>query len=296
MKTLDPPELAPGTNDSEQLVGGIFDPPESFALTAIGRHKRLLVAFAILGALAGALLGLARPVTYEAAATLQVGQVNPNSPGFASFTQSSSSLATAFSRAIAAQPVLAKVNRKLEIPESSAAARLSSEPIALSPAFRVIATGPSAADAMRLANVSATAVAAYVNKTNSANPEAKSLLSEYQQASLALSKASDEVSKQSGEGSDARLRAKAAQSAAKIRLKAIANAYIATVGSQPPREGFVTVLATATGATSNRGSEIQLLGFIGLLGGLLLGGCAALLVERRGERAAAEPAFIPPPR
>lgn len=283
MKTADPPELTPPLtndlappikNDSAPLVHGVFEPPESFVLTAIGYHKRLILILAILGALAGAAFGLLRPVTYEAAATLQVGQVNPNSAGFASYTQSSSSLATAFSRAIAAAPVLKQVKQKLHIANKKASANLSSEAIPLSPAFRVIATGSSAADAKRLANVAAAGVVTYVNHSNSANPEAASLLSAYRRASLELSRASAEV------GS---LEAKAAQSAAKIKLKAIASAYIATVGSQPPREGFVSLLAGATSATSDRKSKVELYGFIGLLLGALLGCCIAVLREKRRD-------------
>ena len=277
MKTAEPPAIAPPpANDSMPLVRGVFDPPEGLAFGAIRRHKRLIAIFAVLGVLAGAALGLVRPATYEAAATLQVGQVNPNSPGFASYTQSSSSLATAFSRAIAAAPVLATVEHKLHLAKKRASARLSAEPIPLSPAFRVLATGPSAAKAKRLANVAAAGVIAYENHSNSANPEAASLLSAYRRASLELSEASAEVASLGGD-----LRAKAEQSAAKIKLKAIAAAYVATVGSQPPREGFISLLAGATSATSNRNSMVQLYGFLGLLLGLLAGYGVAVLRDRK---------------
>jgi uncharacterized protein involved in exopolysaccharide biosynthesis len=279
METAEPPAITPPpTNDPPPLVRGVFDPPEGLAFGAIRRHKKLIAIFAVLGLLAGAALGLVRPATYEAAATLQVGQVNPNSPGFASYTQSSSSLATAFSRAIAAAPVLATVERRLHLAKTRASERLSSEPIPLSPAFRVLATGPSAAKAKRLANVAAGGVIAYENSTNSANPEAASLLAAYRRASLELSEASAAVASSGGT-----LEAKAKQSAAKIKLKAIAAAYVATVGSQPPREGFISLLAGATSAKSNRNSRIQLYGFLGLLLGLLAGCGAAVLRDRRRD-------------
>ncbi len=275
MKTAEPPAITPPpTNDPPPLVRGVFDPPEGLAFGAIRRHKKLIAIFAVLGVIAGAALGLVRPATYEAAATLQVGQVNPNSPGFASYTQSSSSLATAFSRAIAAAPVLATIERKLHIAKRKASGRLAAEPIPLSPAFRVLATGPSAAEAKRLANVAAAGIIVYENHSNSANPEAASLLAAYRRASLELSEASAAAA-----GGD--LRAKAEQSAAKIKLKAIATAYVATVGSQPPREGFISLLAGATSATSNRHSMIQLYGFLGLLLGLLAGCGVAVLRDRK---------------
>jgi hypothetical protein len=286
MRTAEPPAFTPPTtNDSPPLVRGVFDPPEGLAFGAIRRHKKLIAIFALLGLLAGAALGLVRPATYEAAATLQVGQVNPNSPGFASYTQSSSSLATAFSRAIAAAPVLATIEHKLHIAKRKASGRLSSEPIPLSPAFRVLATGPSAAKAKRLANVAAGGVIAYENRSNSANPEAASLLAAYRRASLELSEASAAVA------SNGDLQAKAEQSAAKIKLKAIATAYVATVGSQPPREGFISLLAGATSAKSNRHSMIQLYGFLGLLLGLLAGCGVAVLRDRRRHDS---PGQLPP--
>jgi uncharacterized protein involved in exopolysaccharide biosynthesis len=271
--TITPP---PPSRDSEPLVRGVFDPPEGLAFGAIRRRKKLIAIFALLGLLGGAALGFVRPATYEAAATLQVGEVNPNSPGFASYTQSSSSLATAFSRAIAAAPVLATVERKLHIAKNRASGRLSSEPIPLSPAFRVLATGPSAAKAKRLANVAAAGVIAYENQSNSANPQAASQLAAYRRASLALNEASAAVASSGGSS-----QAKAEQSAAKIKLKAIAAAYVATVGSQPPREGFISLLAGATSAKSNRNSMIQLYGFLGLLLGLLAGCGVAVLRDRK---------------
>lgn len=275
MRTAEPPAITPPpTNDAPPLVRGVFDPPEGLAFGAIRRHKKLIAVFAVLGVLAGVALGLVRPATYEAAATLQVGQVNPNSPGFASYTQSSSSLATAFSRAIAAAPVLATVERRLHIAKRKASGRLSAEPIPLSPAFRVLATGPSAAEAKRLANVAAGGVVTYENHSNSANPEAASLLAAYRRASLELSEAANL-------GGD--IQARAEQSAARIKLRAIAAAYVATVGSQPPREGFISLLAGATSATSNRNSMVQLYGFLGLLLGLLAGCGVAVLRDRRGH-------------
>ncbi len=89
------------------MVHGVFEPPSSFVLSAIGRNKLLVCGCAVVAALIGTAYGLSRPRTYTASATLQVGQVNPNSPGFYSYVQSASALATAFSRAISAEPVLA---------------------------------------------------------------------------------------------------------------------------------------------------------------------------------------------
>jgi hypothetical protein len=262
-------------------IEGVFEPPSGFTITAIARHKGLVVLCAIVFAIAGIAWGALRSPTYTASATLQVGQVNPNSPGFLGYVQSASSLATAFSRAIGAAPVLATVDRKLGVPVSEAAPRLSAEPIPLSPAFRVIATGSSADAAIRLANTTASAVIVYEGHSNSANPEAQALLNSYRDASLSLRQAEAQLAGEGSESSDAALAAEAEKSAAKVKLKAIETAYVSAVASQAPRQGLVSLLAGATTASNDRKAKTELFGFIGLLVGAVLGCGAAVLSERR---------------
>lgn len=277
-----PPFDRESAEQIEPQARGIFERPNSFALRAIGHNKWVVILCALVLAIAGAGYGLARQPTYTASATLQVGQVNPNSPGFLGYVQSASALAAAFSRAIAAEPVLDSVERHTGVSASEAAPRLSSEPIPLSPAFRVIATGNSSDGAIALANATARAIVVYEGRSNSANPQAASLLGEYRRAALSFRKAearlADIVSEGGGKG--AKLAAEADRSAAKVRLTAIENAYVTTVASQAPREGLVTVLAGATSAESDKKSKIALYVFIGLIAGLVAGCAVAVGLER----------------
>ena len=281
--TIEPPTFTPPppADDPRAPIEGIFEPPESFVLSAIVHNKRLVALVAVTLMLVGIGLGVLRQTTYTASATLQVGQVNPNSPGFLGYVQSASSLATAFSRSIAAAPVLATVDRKLAIEPSAATTRLSAEPIPLAPAFRVIATGSSESSAIRLANVAAGAVIVYENRRNSSNPQARSLLGEYRAASLQLQRAEAQLADLGpSPDADALAEAEAEKAAAQVKLKGIDTAYIAAVASQAPREGLVSLVAGATSATDDRKSKIQLYGFLGLLAGLLAGCAAAVLRER----------------
>jgi capsular polysaccharide biosynthesis protein len=281
----------PVLSQPDEPALGVFEPSNSAVVTAIGRNKLIVCLFAVVLALIGTGYGLSRPRTYTASATLQVGQVNPNSPGFFSYVQSAAALATAFSRSINAEPVLATVQQKLKLTPATADTRLSAEPIPLSPVFRVIATGPTEAGAIQLANVAAGAIIVYESKTNSANPESSSLLHEYSVASLALERAAAKLAQLEsltrGHSPSKVVNAsafavdKAAVSTAQARLKAIDVAYTSAVTSQAPRSGLVSLLAGATSATSNRKSKVELYGFVGLLVGLLVGCAVAVIRERR---------------
>lgn len=295
-----PPEPISAFEQPDQPTAEVFEPPSNFVVDAIRYHRLLVTAFAVACALIGAGIGLARTPVYTASATLQVGEVNPNSPGFGSYTQSATSLATAFSRAIVASPVLARVEDKLGLAPKSAASHLSAEPIPLSPVFRVIATGASESAALRLANVTSGAVVAYVTKSNSSSPAATSLLQAYRSAALDLKRAKSKLEALEADdsaSSAALLDAEAAQSTAQVKLEAISRSYIAAVASQAPRSGLVSVLAGATTASSDRKSTLELYAFLGLLIGFLLGCAAAVWRERQLPPVDPDPgALVPRPR
>jgi uncharacterized protein involved in exopolysaccharide biosynthesis len=260
--------------------------PPSPTAAAIGKHKWLVVACAVAFAAMGVAIGVVRKDTYTAAATLQVGKVNPNSPGFYGFVQSASQLATAFSRAITAGPVLSKVHKHLGLSPGLASARLSAAPIPSSPAFRVIATGPSQRDAIHLANVTSGALIAYEAQANTYNPETKRLLHEYHSASLKLAQADAKANEAAHEYAlypypkqRAELqRAQAARAAASLEAQVRANNY--QLSAQSTTTGLLSLLAGAQTASSDRSSKIQLLGFIGLLGGAVIGCALAVAIER----------------
>lgn len=266
---------------------GIFEPPGGAAFATIARHKLLVAVCAVLLAALGVAAGVLHKRTYTSVSTLQVGQVNPNSPGFYGYVQSAAALATAFSRAIDAQPVLSSIQGQLHIAPATAVARLSAEPLPSSPAFRVIATGPTAADSIALANVAANAIIVYEGQTNSANPAAASLLHEYRQASLAFQRANTNVDRLRSDKHSQTVALQAAEVArgtAAVRLRAIETAYTGAVTSQAPRSGLVSLLADATSASSDHKSKVELYGFVGLLAGLGLGCFLALARGRRASR------------
>jgi uncharacterized protein involved in exopolysaccharide biosynthesis len=277
-------DLQPAAFDNDAPVfQGVFEPPESPVWSAIRRNKGLVAVFAIVCAIAGVAVGLTKPVTYEASTTLEVGRVSPNSPSFYGFTQSASSLATAFSRSIAAAPVLAQVQKQTGVASSAASGRLSAEPIPLSPAFRVIATGASANGAMELANSASNAVIAYEGRRNSTNPESAAILQKYEAAALASKRAEASLQKLEGEPASPKhlLVAEAGKAAATVKLDALSNAYVAAVASQVQGHGLISLVAGATTATGDQKAKAELYGFVGLLAGIAAGCAAAVFRQRR---------------
>ena len=285
------PESASTPEENGHVVEGVFEPPSGLVFAAIGRGKFIILACAVVLAIAGVAYGRSRPSTYTASATLQVGQVNPNSPGFFGYEQSAASLANSFSRAIDAEPVLATIQRTLKLAPATAAGRLSAEPLPVTPAFRVFATGPTEAAAIRLTNVASHAVIVYEGQSNNANPEARSLLHEYREASL---KERNDVlrlahlSRAKNASPSALANAEAERNADLVKLKAITDAYVSAISSQAPASGLVTLVAGAASATSDHSSKMQRYGLIGLIVGLVLG-CAAAVLRERVRRPALAP-------
>jgi uncharacterized protein involved in exopolysaccharide biosynthesis len=288
ISTPKPSAPAPAAFDhSAEPLQGVFEPLSGPVWTAIARNKLVVLAGAVLFAVIGLAFGHTRKATYTASATVQVGQVNPNSPGFFGYVQSSAELASAFSRSIAAEPVLTKVGRKLDLPPTAVVKRLSAEPLPEAPAFRVIATGPSELAAMQLANTAANAVINYEGQSNSANPEAASLLKEYANASVRLQQAAKtlaHLSRDPHASQSVLVHAEAERDAASVRLKAVGVAYTGAVTSQAPRSGLVSLLAGASSASSNKKSKTELYGFIGLLLGVVVGCFAAVARDRLRRR------------
>lgn len=268
---------------------------DSMVVRSLGRHRVLIFVCAVVLAALGAGFGALRAGTYTASATLQVGQVNPNSPGFFGFVQSATDLATAFSRSITAESVLDTVHDRLGIGPNQAVDRLSAEPIPDSPIFRVIATGPNAASAIGLANVAGNAVVAYVTQSNTTDPDGDGLLASYHAASLRLAKVTAETGRAAGAYAAhpsvttfaALLSARAQQAAEKLRTQSIAANYRESARNTTTTD-LVSLLAAAATATSDHSSKIELYAFTGLLAGFVVGCAGAIALDRRKLHVAPE--------
>ena len=295
--TTKPHNYSQLTNNGERsgpAAAGRYDGAyarQGTVVSAISRWKYWILLAGLLLAAAGVAVGIKRKPVYTASSSLQVGKVNPNSPGFFGYTQSAADLATNYSRAITATGVLSRVQASTGLPPAVAATRLSAEPIPNSSVFRIIATGPTGAAAMKLANQAASAMVAF-EATYNFNGDANAAFAAYQKQAAKLATAQGVVHHLSslpenanGNGpTPALVNAQAAASVAQMRATALAAAYQQDVQAQPS-SNLVSPLAAAVIASSDRAKKIELYGFAGLIAGLLVASLVAVLFEQhRAQR------------
>lgn len=270
-----------------------FPPAQSRSLVveAIARHKLLVFLLAVVLAGGGVAVGLKREPTWTAASTLEVGaNINPNSPGFSSFVQSATTLATTFSREITANGVLARIHGRTRLSRFAIAARITATPVPDGAAIKVIATGPTAPAAIKLANAAASALVAHESGNNFASDapaiyrayRAQARVLAHARARLAQIQNTNALAGIANPNDPALLQAQANVGSAVARADALSTAYTQALVAQPSASiNLLTPLASALTATNDRTHKIELLGFFGLAAGLLIGGLIAILREQR---------------
>lgn len=255
-------------------------------ITVVIRRHLALVSFPTLVLLAaGIAVGAVRSPTYTAQASLIIGGSDPASPNFGGNIVAAGALATAYSRAIVATPVVESVSSKLKVSHATVTGALSSAPVPDSPVFNVYANAPSASLAIGLANAANTSVRAYVNALNSAGGSTRKLLASYEAASVKVSHDNSALAVAGRNPGNIRAisAARATRDRDELILNTLGMAYSAALQANPPTTG-VWVLTTASGSTNDRKSTIELLGFVGFVVGVLLGVVLAMLAGAREVR------------
>ena len=251
----------------------------------IRRHLALVIFPALVLLAAGIAVGAVRSPTYTAQASLIIGGSDPASPNFGGNISAAGSLATAYSRAIVATPVVDSVTSKLKVSRATVTGGLSSAPVPDSPAFDILASAPSAHLAIALANAANVAVLGYVNTLNSAGRNIQKLLTSYEAAAVKVSRDNSAlaVAGRTPTNTKAISAARATRDRDQLILNTLGSAYSAALQANPPTTG-VSVLTTASDATNDRKSTIELLGFVGLVVGALLGVVLAMFAGAREVR------------
>jgi capsular polysaccharide biosynthesis protein len=268
--------------------------PRVEVLSALRRHWLVAVIPVVVFLAVAAILAVKRPVHYTSTANLSVGHVYVSNPvGIPTIIEATQSLASVYSRAINATTVVQDARRRLGREASSVSGGLSATPIPQSPLIRVSAQSPTSRGAVALANAGAGALAAYINGQVRDNSQTGSLATRYRQASLSYRKAadiSDRLARRYAQDPTAakkaaRDRAAATTDTIALRREALRASYQSAVQGGISSVG-VEVFSPAGVAVNDRGQKLQLLLFVGLLGGLAAGTALALLLSARDLRRA----------
>jgi capsular polysaccharide biosynthesis protein len=268
--------------------------PRVEVLTALRRHWFVALFPVVVFVAAAAVLALKRPVRYTSTATLSVGHVYVSNPvGIPTIIEATQSLASVYSRAINASTVVQDTRRRLGRDASSVTGGLSATPIPSSPLIRITAQSPTQHGAMALADAGAAALAVYINGQVRDSNQTTTLSTRYRQASLAYRKAldtSDRLERRYARNPTkankaARDSASAVTDTAALRRDALRASYQTAVQGGISSVG-VQVFAPAGAPASDRGEKLQLLLFVGLLGGIAAGMAFALILAARDLRRA----------
>jgi hypothetical protein len=213
-----------------------------------------------------------------------------------SYVTAAQGLAATYSQAIHAGAVTKPAGKALGIPPLEASKRLLASPIGQTPLFLIDAKGPSAHDAIKLANAASRALVRYVDGLNASSAGVNSSLRAFkrasaQQHSAGLAVQDAQVAFQRHPSIKARqavTRALQRSDSAKLRVTVLASVYgnAKRVGST---SNVLQILATATAATDDRSSVLQKVLFIAAAAGLAIGVALAVRAGTR-EPAAEEPA------
>lgn len=315
-RTLDEPDLATAL----AMASGFPTANRPVGFQSLGRsamtHSVLVAAAAILGLAAGAGAGYEHPPSYSAQAELIVGRTSSLAedqiPGLAQAVQG---LASNYARLINTSSVVSATESTLHstsLPGSLTASlpgSLTASPVPESSVIDVIANSPTQAQALSLANASATALVTVVTQlTNDTQDQLGPLVASYQRADSLAEKAVAEanlyqsqldnlVSKYSTTSSGAAVQAQEQSLNAKIaqwqtqadleRLQA--NAYMNQYNSALPplqaQEEMVQQVGSAVYTGSNRESYTEAGGLGGAVAGLVIGLAGAALIDTRRGRA-----------
>ena len=253
--------------------------PRIGSLEAVRRHKVVALIPLVIA------LGLAfvydheREPIYTAEARQAIGRIDVSAPGALSgYQNATKAFASSYSRAIVAPAVVDPVARATNLSSGYVRDHLSASPIAESSVIAVRGTGSSADQARALSNNGAKSLERYVAKLNSSNPNADRLLREFRRVSgrqVALEDQLRRLKRAVGSNpspTDLRRlnRLRERVSTASVTAFAARDNYAISRRS----ESNVSILQTislAEEAESDRSSKLQIILFIALVAGLLVG-------------------------
>jgi hypothetical protein len=249
--------------------------PRLGLLESIRRHFVVAVMPVLLFAAAAVALGLQRSPEYTSEARVNVGGLNLTQQTLPGYTTAVQQLSVAYARSIDATGIVTPVARKVGLTPAEVADSLSATPVQGSPVITIQATGSSADEAQRIADLGTNQLIAYALTLNRGDDVAGSLLRRYQKASQDFRKA--EVAAAKANSAGAKNLAGTRVDTARLKMQTVGYLYQQSQVGQANGQ-LVQKLAPANPATSDRNKVLKDYLAAALIAGILFG--AGLAVAR----------------
>jgi hypothetical protein len=158
-----------------------------------GRGWAIVIAVALGFVVAAIVVGLVRKPTYSAESDMNVGAVNLRVQAQSGYTAGAEALASSYSRVVMSDTIVRPVARELQFAPDVVKKRLTATPVPDEPQFRILATGPTPADAIGLADAATRQIQTYAEQsTTGKGPDSTAaLLKRYQRLSARAVKLRD---------------------------------------------------------------------------------------------------------
>jgi hypothetical protein len=246
-------------------------------LESVLRYPLYAIVPVVVLVLAGLAFGLLRSPVYEAQARINVGRIDVPAYTLQGVTIGNSTLASSYSRALAAPVVIERAAKSVGIPVTTARENLAASQVPRSTLIQVEAEGESSGQAQQLVNAAALELIRYVTKLNVKQQQSRSL-SRFRRARAVAERARTRLIRIQGKhpGSSAAERARVQLQTAELNARAVGARVVgATVAPTP--ENLLQLVVPAASADSDESSVLQEALLIGLVAGLVLGFALALV-------------------
>ena len=260
------------------------EPPPRYGVFESVRAYRMLAAipvFLLVGV--AATIGILRTPTYTSEARLQVQLTASTPAALPGAASASAAYAETYARSIEARQVIVQASKKTGISPDEVLSRVSATQVPSTSVLTVSAEGDSGPQTVALAQATSAALQAYTQTVKLASSRSRQFLADFKEATLRYQQqlrekdaAEQAFNRQPTAANRQAVDAATAEAqAAELRRNAIQSAY---ANSNQPFTAPLRVISPADSASSDRVPRLQLLLFLGLAAGLMVG--AALATAR----------------
>lgn len=278
-------DLRPAGSQDDASLGG-----------ALLRYWWLILIPALVLLAAALYIADGKAPTYTSQVQYNVGSIDVRTQALPGFAEGAKTLATAYSRVAVSDEVIDPVAKDVGLDAEEVKSRLTVTPLPDAPIVTVAATGPSEQAAIRLSQTTGDQLRTYIRSQENASTDAKKLLTRYRRLTqrtndlrgreVSLRRARSRNINKASSKQVSRKRISVAQTraeTAQTQADAVRQRYLDAV-QRDNGAGEIRLINQASAATSDRSATFQKLGFVGFVGGAIVGVALALLMDSARRR------------